>query len=135
MAELTTRVENMEDVQNLPEQEKKSLAATAPDHLSIQDRKEVVQRFGVSGPAQEAADRLWRIIVTSCAIVLIGSFLALAPVATGTDTVMLTVFTTAAGFLAGLLSLSPLSEGLTRERTRLMPCQAPPADRSRVSSL
>jgi hypothetical protein len=26
MAELTTRVENMEDVQNLPEQEKKSLA-------------------------------------------------------------------------------------------------------------
>jgi hypothetical protein len=38
-------------------------------------------------------------------------FLALAPVATGTDDVMLTVFTTAAGFLAGLLSPSPLSEG------------------------
>ncbi len=111
MAELTTRVENMEDVQNLPEQEKKSLAATAPDNLSTQDRKKVVQRFGVSGPAQDAVDRLWRIIVTSFAIVLVGSFLALAPVATGTDDVMLTVFTTAAGFLAGLLSPSPLSEG------------------------
>ena len=34
MAELTTRVENMEDVQNLPEQEGKSLAATALDNLS-----------------------------------------------------------------------------------------------------
>ena len=111
MAELTTRVENTEDVQNLPEQEKKSLTATALDNVSPQDRKEVVQRFGVSGPAQEAAHRLWRIIVTSCAIVLVGSFLALAPVATGTDDVMLTVFTTAAGFLAGLLSPSPLSEG------------------------
>jgi hypothetical protein len=70
-----------------------------------------VQRFGVSGPAQDAADRLWRIIVTSFAIVLVGSFLALAPVATGSDDVMLTVFTTAAGFVAGLLSPSPLSEG------------------------
>jgi hypothetical protein len=110
MAELTTRVENMEDVQNLPEQEKKSLAATALDHLSTQDRKEVVQRFGVSGPAQEAADRIWRIIVTAFAIVLVGSFLALAPIATGTDDAMLTVFTTAAGFLAGLLSPSPRSE-------------------------
>ena len=111
MAELTTRVENMEDVQNLPEQEKKSLAATALDNLSTPDRKEVVQRFGVSGPAQDAADRLWWIIVTSVAIVLVGSFLALAPVATGSDDVMLTVFTTAAGFVAGLLSPSPLSEG------------------------
>jgi hypothetical protein len=71
-----------------------------------------VQRFGVTGPAQEAADRIWRIIVTSFAIVLAGSFLALVLVATGTvgyffgetgtDDVMLTVFTTA-GFLAGLL--------------------------------
>ena len=51
-------------------------------------------------------------IVTSFAIVLAGSFLVLAPVATGANDVMLTVFTTAAGFLAGLLSPSPLSEGV-----------------------
>lgn len=120
MAELTTSLENMEDVQNLQEHEKKSLAATALDNLSTRDRKEVVQRFGVPLPAQAAADRIWRIIVTSFAIVLVGSFLALALVATGTvgylfgktgtDDVMLTVFTTAAGFLAGLLSPSPLAD-------------------------
>jgi hypothetical protein len=51
MAELTTRVENTEDVQNLPEHEKKSLAVTALDNLSTQDRREPLQRFGVPGPA------------------------------------------------------------------------------------
>jgi hypothetical protein len=65
---LTTRVENTEDVQNLLEHEKKSLAATALNNSSTQDRKEPLQRFGVPGPAQKAAHRIWRIIVTSFAV-------------------------------------------------------------------
>jgi hypothetical protein len=72
-------------------------------------------------PAPETADRIWQKMVISFTIVLVGSFLAIAVVATGTVNyffgktgayhVMLTVFTTAAGFLAGLLSPSPLTEG------------------------
>jgi len=95
-----------------PRAREKGLAATALDNLSTQDRKEDVQRFGVPGPAQEAADWIRRIIVTSFVIVLAGSFLALVLVVTGTvgyffgetgtDDAMLTVFTTT-GFLAGLL--------------------------------
>jgi hypothetical protein len=107
-------------VQNLAEQEKKTLATVTLDNLSSEDRKEVVRQAGVPSPGQEAADRIWRIIVTSFSIVLVGAFLALALVATGTvewlfgkagtDDVMLAVFTTAAGFLAGLLSPSPLAD-------------------------
>ena len=106
-------------MQNLKEQERITLATVTLDNLSTEGRQEVVRKAGVPSPGQEAADRIWRIIVTSFSIVLVGAFLALAFVATGavnwlfgqggTDDVMLTVFTTAAGFLAGLLSPSPLA--------------------------
>lgn len=70
---------------------------------------------------QATSDRVWTTIVTGFTIVLIGAFVALALVHTGTmgylydatinGDVLLTVFTTAAGFLAGLLSPSPITKG------------------------
>jgi hypothetical protein len=120
MAKLGQEITNTLDVQNLGPQDTKNLANATLTNLNPQDRKELVQRFGVPSPGQEAADRIWRIIVTSFAIVLVGAFLILALVSTGTVAwlfgkpgtadVMLTVFTTAAGFLAGLLSPSPLTQ-------------------------
>jgi hypothetical protein len=120
MAALTETINNVEDVKKLPVQEKKDLAETAMNELNAQDQREMRHRLRVPRPGQAAADRIWNIIVTAFAIVLVGAFVALALVTTGagealwgnagTDEVMLTVFTTAAGFLAGLLSPSPLAQ-------------------------
>lgn len=87
-------------------------------------QEEVLRSAGVlrqlPDPTQGTTDEVWRRIVLSFSIVLGGAFFALALVATGavrtffgqegSDDAMLTVFTTAAGFLAGLLSPSPVTD-------------------------
>jgi hypothetical protein len=108
-------------VANLPEDQRKAVAEAAMRNLGTEAQAEVVQqaRVQLPLPGLEASEKLWRTIVTSFSIVLVGAFLALALIATGTvaylysseptGEVMLTVFTTAAGFLAGLLAPSPVT--------------------------
>ena len=63
------------------------------------------------GPSPVVTDRIWLIIVIAFTAVLIASFAVLGItlfVNAGQSQILLTVFTTAAGFLAGLLSPSPV---------------------------
>jgi hypothetical protein len=62
-------------------------------------------------------DRLWTIVIGAFAVVLVGAFVTLAisvfvaPAASGTSgQVILTMFTTVVGFLAGLFTTNPVAE-------------------------
>ena len=93
--------------------------------LSDEQKAEFMQSIlGPGAPGQQISDQIWLLIVTSFCIVLVGSFLTIAFILswwgatpeTNLGGPLLTVFTTAAGFLAGLLSPSPIrrdSEGTT----------------------
>ncbi len=121
MPELAQPISNTQDVAELPEDLRKAVAEVAMRNLGPDAQADVVQqaRVQLPLPGLEASEKLWRTIVTSFSIVLVGAFLALALIATGTvaylynseptGDVMLTVFTTAAGFLAGLLTPSPVT--------------------------
>jgi hypothetical protein len=121
MPDLEQSISNTQDVAVLPEAQLKAVAEAAMKNLGSDAQADVMQqaRVQLPTPGLEASEKLWRIIVTSFSIVLVGAFLALALIGTGTvgylynsepaGDVMLTVFTTAAGFLAGLLSPSPVT--------------------------
>ncbi len=71
---------------------------------------------GIGTPSQGATDILWRIVITAFSFVLVGSFLALSvgvyQPASGQvrPELILTMFTTVVGFLAGLFANSPVSD-------------------------
>lgn len=64
-------------------------------------------------PDQRTSDTLWLIVITTLALILVGSFLTLAvsvfislPTGDGRQ-IILTIFTTSTSFLAGLFVTSP----------------------------
>ena len=71
----------------------------------------------LEGPSPEIRDQIWKIVIWAFVILIVGSFLTLTislflPTGTATDArvqIILTVFTTAAAFLTGLLAPSPMS--------------------------
>ena len=70
----------------------------------------------IGTPTQRARDRLWLIVVTAFAVVLVGGFVTLAlgvfltPAQNGVKPeLILTTFTSVVGFLAGLFVPSPVS--------------------------
>ena len=86
------------------------------------EQKEVAQKItaaaanGIVGPRQETSDKLWTIVVSAFAVVLVGAFLALAigvfvPVQEKgvKPELILTTFTSVVGFLAGLFTPSPVA--------------------------
>jgi hypothetical protein len=79
--------------------------------LNVQDQSDIAQQLGFR-PSRQITDMVWMIIVISFALILIGAFvtLALAVFAYGklSGDLLLTVFTTAAAFLGGLLVPSPI---------------------------
>jgi len=69
---------------------------------------------GLEGPTRQAGDMLWLVVVTAFAVILIGAFITLAagvfvaPAQNGVKPeLILTTFTSAVGFLAGLFVPSP----------------------------
>jgi hypothetical protein len=69
---------------------------------------------GLDRPSRQAGDMLWLVVVTAFAVILIGAFLTLAagvfitPAQNGVKPeLILTTFTSAVGFLAGLFVPSP----------------------------
>lgn len=87
------------------------------------EQKEVAQKItaaaanGIVGPRQETSDKLWTIVVSAFAVVLVGAFLALAigvfvPVQEKgvKPELILTTFTSVVGFLAGLFTPSPVAK-------------------------
>ena len=106
------------EVANLPVDERAELAVSALSNLGPQRQQEALRQsgIGISPADQVTSNRVWMTIVTSFAIVLVAAVLGIIVIAfgflTNTDIqTLLTVFTTAAGFLAGLLSPSPLAKG------------------------
>jgi len=97
--------------------QKKQRAVDAFKALDPQEKKETAQQLQQQGllplPGKTANDNIWVIIVVSFAIVLVGgaAALTLAVFFKGNGTLsadfLLTVFTSAGGFLAGLLAPSP----------------------------
>lgn len=89
---------------------KKEIAGEAVEQLSSKQQREIAHRFL---PSSEAADRIWVMIVKTFAIVLIVGMIALCGVVTlavfrevdkDLVQIMLTVFSTVAGILAGFIT-------------------------------
>jgi hypothetical protein len=86
------------------------------------EQKEVAQQItaatnGLPPPGTETSDKLWTIVVSAFAIVLVGAFLALAvgvfaPIQKEgvKPELILTTFTSVVGFLAGLFTPSPVAK-------------------------
>ena len=95
--------------------EKKAAVAENLKQMSPKDRRDVINQAGLRSPGQEASDTLWLIVVSSFAVVLVGAFLSLAvgvlvlkkSAADAELQILLTVFTSAVAFLAGLLTPGP----------------------------
>ena len=101
-------------IQDLSVDTQKQVAIEAMRQLGAADQKDVVKQAGLPGPGQAVADKLWLMIVASFALVMIGSFMSLAiPVLMQSpkqpEQILLTVFTTVAAFLTGILTPSPVS--------------------------
>jgi hypothetical protein len=80
----------------------------AMQSLPAQDKTDIARQFI---PDRQVTDVVWIVIVISFAIILVGAFIALAIAVfiygKLSGDLLLTVFTTAAAFLAGLLAPSP----------------------------
>ena len=86
-----------------------------------EDKKEIAENLtaaanGIGPPDPETRDKLWTIVVTAFAIVLVGGFVALAlgvflPIRENgvKPELILTTFTSVVGFLAGLFTPSPVA--------------------------
>jgi hypothetical protein len=113
VANLSTTVSTPEDAANLPVGERAALATATLGSLTPDEQQSVIEQAGVR-PDQRTSNYVWRVIVSAFAAALLVAVLVVGGIALGlfkgtTDIqTMLTIFTTAAGFLAGLLSPSPV---------------------------
>ena|SRR5947209_9332311 len=86
----------------------KQAVVKAMQSLTPQDRTDIARQFR---PGRQVTDLVWIIIVISFALILVGAFvtLAMAVFTYGklSGDLLLTIFTTAAAFLGGLLAPSP----------------------------
>jgi len=96
----------VEAIQGRPEAEKKAIA----------EQVSAAAQSVVGEPSQKTRNRLWMIVVSAFAIVLVGSFVALAvgvfvPIQEKgvKPELILTTFTSVVGFLAGLFTPSPVA--------------------------
>ena len=102
----------------LPPEEKAEAIKSAIQAQPEPERKSLAKQVSAGAmppPTDGARDRLWLIVVCAFAIVLVGSFTALAVgvflPASGkvTPELILTMFTSVVGFLAGLFVPSPIA--------------------------
>lgn len=114
VTELARSISTAQEAASLPLDEKVALATASLQSLPQEQKANVVANVGVL-PDQSTSNFVWRVIVCTFALGLVVAVLVVGSIALGlfkgtTDIqTMLTVFTTTAGFLAGLLSPSPVS--------------------------
>jgi len=91
--------------------DQKSIALDALTYLKPADRKDVLKQAGLlPDPDATTVNLIWRVIVGAFVLALLGAVAVLAYNAVAqkpTAEVLVTIFTTAVGFLAGLLTPSP----------------------------
>ncbi|GMV51985.1 hypothetical protein FBQ96_00945 [Nitrospirales bacterium NOB] len=103
---------------NLPEKEKKEAVKETARQLSRAQQVSIggeIQQGGVlAGPGEKTRDSLWLVVVSAFAFVLVGSFISIAtamfvavPQGAVKPELVLTMFTSVVGFLAGLFVPSP----------------------------
>ena len=105
----------LQTMSSLSRDDKKEVIAAGLSQLEPKDKQAVLNQAGIRSPGQKASDMLWLIVVLSFAIVLVGAFLSLAygvlvlkkSAADAELQILLTVFTSAVAFLAGLLTPGP----------------------------
>jgi len=102
-------------IKKLGSEDKQALLAESVKQLGTKDKQAVIDQAGLRSPGQKSSDILWLIIVVSFATVLVGTFLSLAigvlilnkSAASSELQIILTMFTSAVAFLAGLLTPGP----------------------------
>ncbi len=103
---------------NLPEKEKKEALMETARQLTPEQQVKVageIQQAGLPPPGEKTRDWLWQIVVSAFAFVLAGSFISIAtgmfvspdPGVVVKPELVLTMFTSVVGFLAGLFVPSP----------------------------
>ena len=106
----------VEAVKQLPDEEKKAAVEETAAQLSKPQQDEVAQALrGMPPPAEPTRNALWLVVVSGFSVVLVGTFLTIAigmfkAPAEGAVTkpeLVLTMFTSVVGFLAGLFVPSP----------------------------
>ena len=110
---MAARRKAVTNIQALPSSKERIEAVTQMAETLTQDEKKAVSR-AICIPTQPVVDVIWKMIVLAFALVLVGAFVTMA-LSVGfkgklEDGTLLTVFTTAAGFLGGLLIPSPAAE-------------------------
>lgn len=106
----------LQAVSSLSPDDKKAVIAASLNQLGPKDKQAALNQAGIRSPGQKASDTLWLIVVLSFAMVLVGAFLSLAigvlvfnkSAADAELQILLTVFTSAVAFLAGLLTPGPV---------------------------
>jgi len=102
---------------NLPEKQKKEALRETARQLTPDQQVKVareIQQGGLPAPGEKTRDRLWLVVVSAFAFVLAGSFVSIAtamfvtvPQGGVKPELVLTMFTSVVGFLAGLFVPSP----------------------------
>jgi uncharacterized membrane protein YozB (DUF420 family) len=116
----------VQNMNNLSLESKQAVISTALSQMTPGDKQTVIDQAGIRSPGQKASDTLWLIVVFSFAIVLVGAFLCLAigvlvfnkSAADAELQILLTVFTSAVAFLAGLLTPGPVHSGGSHSNTQ-----------------
>jgi len=102
-------------LKDMPIAGQKKVFQEIADTKTAEERAELASAVSPMGPpSTRIRDNLWLIVVGAFAIVLVGSFLALASAllffrSNIAPELILTMFTSVAGFLAGLFTPSPVA--------------------------
>lgn len=114
--EMYSRLKRLPQAELIPAVKEAMQGRTKEEKQEIAKNVVAAANGGLPPPNPETRDKLWKIVVTAFAIVLVGSFIALAvgvfaPIqAKGVKPeLILTTFTTVVGFLAGLFTPSPVA--------------------------
>ena len=105
----------IENLRGLPIESTKEVLKQIIEEKSPKEQKEIITSISspIGPPSTKIRDSLWFVVVISFALVLVGSFLTLAiGVFCGNRTspeLILSMFTSVVGFLAGLFAPSPIA--------------------------
>jgi uncharacterized membrane protein YozB (DUF420 family) len=116
----------LQTMNNLSPESKQAVIAASLQQMAPKDKQATIDQAGIRSPGQKASDTLWLIVVLSFAIVLVGAFLCLAigvlvfkkSAADAELQILLTVFTSAVAFLAGLLTPGPAHSSSSHTSTQ-----------------
>lgn len=105
----------IENLRGLPIESTKEVLKKIIEEKSLKEQKDIITSISspIGPPSTKIRDSLWYVVIISFALVLVGSFLTLAiGVFWGNRTspeLILSLFTSVVGFLAGLFAPSPIA--------------------------